>query len=85
MCLYGRLRASLGKTMSDIQVLLEQFGAWAFVAGFAGLLLKYVINDLRKDNERNYAMGSKLHDRMDEVVDSLKYLEGKVNGKRRRG
>ena len=71
--------------MSDIQALLEQFGAWAFVAGFAGLLLKYVINDLRKDNERNYAMSAKLHSRMDEVVDSLKYLEGKVNGKRRRG
>ena len=44
---------------------------------------KYVINDLRKDNERNYAMGAKLHDRMDEVVDSLKYLEGKINGKNR--
>ena len=70
--------------MGDIGSLIEQFGAWAFVAGFAGLLLKYVINDLRKDNERNYAMGAKLHDRMDEVVDSLKYLEGKVNGKNRR-
>ena len=69
--------------MSDIQVLLEQFGAWAFVAAFAGLLLKYVINDLRKDNDRNYAMGTKLHGRMDEVIDSLKYLEGKINGKRK--
>ena len=70
--------------MPDMFALIEQFGAWAFVAGFAGLLLKYVINDLRKDNERNYAMSAKLHDRMDEVVDSLKYLEGKVNGKNRR-
>ena len=70
--------------MSDIQVLLEQFGAWAFVAGFAGLLLKYVISDLRKDNERNYAMSAKLHERMDAVVDSFKYLEGKINGKDRR-
>ena len=68
--------------MSDFAGLIEQFGAWAFVAAFAGLLLKYVINDLRKDNDRNYAMSSKLHGRMDEVVDSLKYLEGKVNGKR---
>ena len=68
--------------MTDIVVLIEQFGAWAFVAAFAGLLLKYVITDLRKDNERNYAMGSKLHGRMDEVIDSLKYLEGKINGKR---
>ena len=70
--------------MADVALLIEQFGAWAFVAGFAGLLLKYVINDLRKDNERNYAMGTKLHGRMDEVVDSLKYLEGKINGKNRR-
>jgi len=69
--------------MSDFTALLEQFGAWAFVAAFAGLLLKYVINDLRKDNERNYEMGAKLHSRMDEVVDSLKYLEGKINGKRK--
>ena len=69
--------------MSDFTSLLEQFGAWAFVAAFAGLLLKYVINDLRKDNDRNYAMSSKLHGRMDEVIDSLKYLEGKINGKRK--
>ena len=68
--------------MTDIVMLIEQFGAWAFVAVFAGFLLKYMLNDLRKDNERNYAMSSKLHGRMDEVVDSLKYLEGKVNGKR---
>lgn len=68
--------------MTDIVMLIEQFGAWAFVAVFAGFLLKYMLNDLRKDNERNYAMNSKLHGRMDEVVDSLKYLEGKVNGKR---
>ena len=69
--------------MSDFTGLIEQFGAWAFVAAFAGLLLKYVINDLRKDNDRNYAMSSKLHGRMDEVIDSLKYLEGKINGKRK--
>ena len=69
--------------MGDIASLIEQFGAWAFVAAFAGLLLKYVINDLRKDNERNYAMSAKLHSRMDDVIDSLKYLEGKINGKRK--
>ena len=68
--------------MTDIVMLIEQFGAWAFVAVFAGFLLKYMLNDLRKDNERNYLMGSKLHGRMDEVIDSLKYLEGKINGKR---
>ena len=62
--------------MTDIVMLIEQFGAWAFVAVFAGFLLKYMLNDLRKDNERNYAMGAKLHDRMDEVVDSLKYCGG---------
>ena len=69
--------------MTDIVVLIEQFGAWAFVAVFAGFLLKYMLNDLRKDNERNYAMGSKLHGGMDDVIDSLKYLEGKINGKRK--
>ena len=69
--------------ISDFTVLIEQFGAWAFVAAFAGLLLKYVITDLRKDNERNYDMSSKLHSRMDDVIDSLKYLEGKINGKRK--
>ena len=69
--------------MSDLAGLIEQFGAWAFVAAFAGLLLKYVINDLRKDNDRNYAMSAKLHQRMDDVLDSLKYLEGKINGKRK--
>ena len=68
--------------MTDIVMLIEQFGAWAFVAVFAGFLLKYMLNDLRKDNERNFAMGSKLHSRMDDVIDSLKYLEGKINGKR---
>ena len=68
--------------MTDIVVLIEQFGAWAFVAVFAGFLLKYMLNDLRKDNERNYDMSSKLHSRMDDVIDSLKYLEGKINGKR---
>ena len=69
--------------MSELTALIEQFGAWAFVAAFAGLLLKYVINDLRKDNERNYSMSAKLHSRMDDVIDSLKYLEGKINGKRK--
>ena len=68
--------------MTDIVVLIEQFGAWAFVAVFAGFLLKYMLNDLRKDNDRNYTMSSKLHGRMDDVIDSLKYLEGKINGKR---
>ena len=41
--------------MNDIAILIEQFGAWAFVAVFAGFLLKYMLNDLRKDNDRNYA------------------------------
>ena len=68
--------------MADVALLIEQFGAWAFVAVFAGFLLKYMLNDLRKDNERNYVMSSKLHGRMDDVIDSLKYLEGKINGKR---
>ena len=33
--------------MGDIAALIEQFGAWAFVAIIAGFLLKYVILDLR--------------------------------------
>ena len=69
--------------------LIEQFGAWAFVAIIAGFLLKYVIMDLRKDNERNYAMAGKLHKRFDEIEDivsgimsELNYLQGKLNGRK---
>ena len=75
--------------MGDIASLIEQFGAWAFVAIIAGFLLKYVIMDLRKDNERNYAMAGKLHKRFDELEDSvsgivseLNYLQGKLNGRK---
>ena len=75
--------------MGDIAALIEQFGAWAFVAIIAGFLLKYVILDLRKDNERNYALCIKLHTRMDEVSNQMKelsneftYLQGKMNGKK---
>ena len=75
--------------MGDIASLIEQFGAWAFVAIIAGFLLKYVIMDLRKDNERNYAMAGKLHKRFDELEDSvsgiiseLNYLQGKMNGRK---
>ena len=74
--------------MGDIALLIEQFGAWAFVAIIAGFLLKYVILDLRKDNERNYQMSAKLHSRFDELEDSvsgivseLHYLQGKLNGR----
>ena len=75
--------------MSDFTALIEQFGAWAFVAIIAGFLLKYVIMDLRKDNERNYAMAGKLHKRFDEIEDivsgimsELNYLQGKLNGRK---
>jgi hypothetical protein len=75
--------------VGDIAALIEQFGAWAFVAIIAGFLLKYVILDLRKDNERNYGLCVKLHNRMDDLSDELKemsseliYLQGKMNGKK---
>jgi len=75
--------------VGDIASLIEQFGAWAFVAIIAGFLLKYVIMDLRKDNERNYMMAGKLHKRFDEMEDSiagliseLNYLQGKMNGRK---
>ena len=75
--------------MGDIASLIEQFGAWAFVAIIAGFLLKYVILDLRKDNERNYGLCVKLHNRMDELSNQMKdmsaeltYLQGKMNGKK---
>ena len=75
--------------MGDVAVLIEQFGGWAFVAIIAGFLLKYVILDLRKDNERNYGLCVKLHGRMDELGNEMKelsseftYLQGKMNGKK---
>ena len=75
--------------MSDVGSLIEQFGAWAFGAIIAGFLLKYVIMDLRKDNDRNYAMAGKLHKRFDEIEDivsgimsELHYLQGKLNGRK---
>ena len=75
--------------MGDIALLIEQFGAWAFVAVIAGFLLKYVILDLRKDNERNYGLCVKLHNRMDELSNQMKdksaeftYLQGRMNGKK---
>ena len=75
--------------MGDIAALIEQFGAWAFVAIIAGFLLKYVILDLRKDNERNYGLCVKLHNRMDALGNEMKelsseftYLQGKMNGKK---
>jgi len=74
--------------MGEIALLVEQFGAWAFVALIAGFLLKYVILDLRKDNERNFHMAAKLHSRFDElensvsgIVGELHYLQGKLNGR----
>ena len=75
--------------VGDIAALIEQFGAWAFVAIIAGFLLKYVILDLRKDNERNYGLCVKLHNRMDELSGQMSkmsaeftYLQGKMNGKK---
>ena len=75
--------------VGDIASLIEQFGAWTFVAIIAGFLLKYVILDLSKDNERNYGLCVKLHNRMDELSGQMSkmsaeftYLQGKMNGKK---
>ena len=75
--------------VGDIASLIEQFGEWAFVAIIGGFLLKYVILDLRKDNERNYGLCVKLHNRMDELSGQMSkmsaeftYLQGKMNGKK---
>ena len=75
--------------VGDIAALIVQFGAWAFVAIIAGFLLKYVILDLCKDNERNYGLCVKLHNRMDELSNQMKdmsaeftYLQGRMNGKK---
>ena len=85
----ARLHYGGNLSVGDIAALIEQFGAWAFVAIIAGFLLKYVILDLRKDNERNYGLCVKLHNRMDDLSDQLKelssefiYLQGKMNGKK---
>ena len=84
-----RLHYGENLLVGDIAALIEQFGAWAFVAIIAGFLLKYVILDLRKDNERNYGLCVKLHNRMDELSNQMKdmsaeftYLQGRMNGKK---
>jgi len=43
---------------------------------FAGVLLKYVMKDLRVDNDRNYTMMTKLHDRQDNLSLKLEKLMG---------
>ena len=85
----GRHHCGESLLVGDIAALIEQFGAWAFVAIIAGFLLKYVILDLRKDNERNYGLCVKLHNRMDELSGQMSkmsaeftYLQGKMNGKK---
>ena len=84
-----RLHYGENLLVGDIAALIEQFGAWAFVAIIAGFLLKYVILDLRKNNARNYGLCVKLHNRMDELSGQMSkmsaeftYLQGKMNGKK---
>jgi len=46
--------------------------------------LKYVMKDLRTDNERNYSMMTKLHDRQDNLSGKLEKVLGmleRMNGK----
>ena len=66
------------------QYFVEQFGVWGLIVIFAGILLKYVMKDLRTDNERNYSMMAKLHDRQDNLSGKLEKVLGmleRMNGK----
>jgi hypothetical protein len=60
----------------DIEYLIETFGVWGLIVIFAGVLLKYVMKDLRVDNDRNYTMMTKLHDRQDSLSLKLEKLMG---------
>jgi|TARA_R100000750_G_scaffold62810_1_gene58241 hypothetical protein len=60
----------------DIEYLIETFGVWGLIVIFAGVLLKYVMKDLRVDNDRNYTMMTKLHDRQDNLSLKLEKLMG---------
>ena len=66
------------------QYFVDQFGVWGLIVIFAGILLKYVMKDLRTDNERNYSMMTKLHDRQDNLSGKLEKVLGmleRMNGK----
>jgi len=66
------------------QYFVEQFGVWGLIVIFAGIMLKYVMKDLRTDNERNYSMMTKLHDRQDNLSGKLEKVVGmleRMNGK----
>ena len=66
------------------QYFVEQFGVWGLIVIFAGILLKYVMKDLRVDNERNYSMMNKLHDRQDNLSGKIEKALGmleRMNGK----
>ena len=66
------------------QYFVEQFGVWGLIVIFAGILLKYVMKALRTDNERNYTMMTKLHDRQDNLSGKLEKVLGmleRMNGK----
>jgi|TARA_Y100000310_G_scaffold337487_1_gene424662 hypothetical protein len=62
----------------DIKYLIETFGVWGLIVIFAGVLLKYVMKDLRADNDRNYTMMTKLHDRQDSLSLKLEKLMGMI-------
>ena len=66
------------------QYFVEQFGVWGLIVIFAVILLKYVMKDLRTDNERNYTMMTKLHDRQDNLSGKIEKALGmleRMNGK----
>ena len=58
------------------EILLEQYGAWGIIAILSYMLLKFVLIDLRRDQEaqtkellrnhdKEYQMICKIHDRLD--------------------
>ena len=66
------------------QYFVDQFGVWGLIVILAGILLKYVMKDLRVDNERNYSMMNKLHDRQDNLSGKIEKALGmleRMNGK----
>ena len=58
------------------EVIIEQYGAWGIIALLSYMLLKFVLIDLRRDQEvhtkellrnhdKEYQMITKIHDRLD--------------------
>lgn len=64
------------------ELILEQYGAWGIIAILSYMLLKFVLIDLRRDqetqtaellrnHEKEYQMLTKIHDRLDRHTQKL--------------